>query len=201
MTENHQSRLDNTFRAALLLSMLIHLVVMLYLKLPDLVAPMRAKATLSVILAMRQEAGQPTAEPPPSEVTPVMQPPPEAIPQPPQEVIKQEVPLPMATKLPLTPAPESEAVSEQVSKPVPGETLQEVPADPVEASSQIVEAGKVQALLLVNERGTVTQVIWKVLPAITDETLQRMEQHLRAKGYITTGKPYTVYEIVEIPKD
>ena len=94
-----------------------------------------------------------------------------------------------------------EPVPELESEPVPGETLHETPSDPVELSPQAVEAGKVQALLLVDENGKVDQIIWKALPALTEETLQQIEQRLRTKTYLVTGKSYTLYEIVEIPRE
>jgi hypothetical protein len=190
MFENHQGRSDNTFRAALLLSALIHLVVILYLKLPELVEPMQGKMALSVILAKPQDVGQPAAEPPPI-VTPVIQQLP-ALPPPEVPVKHEQAPPPMDAPKPM-PEPKSESA--------PGETLQQTPADPVESSPQIVEAGKVQALLLIDERGKVHQIIWQVLPAITEETLQQIEQRLRTKTYLATGKSYTLYEIVEIPRD
>jgi hypothetical protein len=189
------SRSGDTFRAALLLSVLLHLLVILYLKLPGLVEPMRGKVALSVILAQPQEVGPATAEPLPPSVTPVPQQAPEVPALPPPEVpAKHEEPPPPPIEV-AKPVPEPESVA------APAESLQQTPADPVEPSLDIVEAGKVQALLMVDESGAVHQIIWQELPAVTDKTLQRMEQHLRDRNYLATGKSYIMYEIVEIPRE
>jgi len=194
MLGNYQSRSDNIFRAALFLSVLLHLVAIQYLRLPELAEPMRGKAALSVILAEPQDVGRPVPEPPTPIPAPVLQQPLE-VPKPPplEAAVKDEQTTPPMDIAKPIPQPKSE--------PTSGETLQETPADPVESNQEIVEAGKVQALLLVDYEGKVTQIIWKTLPAIADETLQQIEQQLRARIYLATGKTYTVYEIVELPRE
>ncbi len=191
MTEERLSRPNNVFRAALFLSALIHVLGLLYLKLPPPSQILQGKPALSVILAKPKDVGSPIPEPISS--SPIKRQPLEESSLPvTQPVQQEEVKIEAST---------AETSLEMAAEPDAGETLQDVPADPVTPSAQIVEAGKVQVVLQIGENGAVRQIIWNALPAITDRALQHMEAQLRMKIYLVTGSSYTVTEIVEIPRE
>lgn len=50
------------------------------------------------------------------------------------------------------------------------------------------------ALLLIDASGRVGSIHWKQLPPMTDAALNRLEQRLRSKSYLATGIEYRVVE-------
>ncbi|HEY8096518.1 MAG TPA: hypothetical protein VIE65_10570 [Methylobacter sp.] len=82
-----------------------------------------------------------------------------------------------------------------------GKEVKSTPSDPTIRSQESDSASQVQALLLIDADGKVQQIIWNKLPAITEEGLSKMEQRLRQKNYLITGKSYTTTETVEVVRD
>lgn len=71
---------------------------------------------------------------------------------------------------------------------------------PAEAAVQHASASEVAVLLLIDTNGEVLQVIWNKLPAISYETLDRMEMQLREKKYPPVERPHTLTVVVTVPK-
>jgi hypothetical protein len=198
LTPNWASRPDEFIRAALLLSILAHLGAMAFWKIPFPPTALEGQKALTVILLPRQDANAPKAEtaplpepalmeaPAPVEVMP--EPPKAELPKPPQPISspRQEPQVSNAA-----PAPENQSANQE---------SQPLPADPLVESRQNQIAGKAQALLLIDQNGTVEQIIWKQLPAVSEEELREMERRLRLRAYLARGKRYTVPESIEIPR-
>jgi len=191
-------RPDEFIRAALLLSVLAHLAAMVFWKMPFPPMALEGQKTLTVILLPRQDTSAPKQEPPP-------------LPEPVVKEAPDEVaikPEPPKTELPKPPQPvSSPRQNAQLSNTAPAledqpvkKELNALPADPVVENRLIQTAGKAQALLLVDENGTVRQIIWKQLPAVSEAELREMELRLRQQGYLARGNLYTVSESIEIPR-
>jgi hypothetical protein len=191
------SRPDEIIRAALLLSVLAHLATMVFLRLPITPIALEGRKVLTVILLPRQNASAPKAEPPPVP-EPAVQEAPAAVtvrPEPPKAESPKPAPITSSRqeqhKTNAAPASEIQPMKQE---------LRALPADPVDENQQIQTAGKAQAVLLVDENGTVGQIIWQQLPAVSEEELQEMERRLRQHAYMARGKQYTVPESIEVPR-
>jgi hypothetical protein len=192
MSEAGHGRSNSVFWAAMFFSALLHILGLIYIKLPAIVHTIQGKTALTVILAPPKRAFQ-KASPP---ALPLI-----------NDLIKHRaIKEPTPKEQPEPETVEIEALThEYISEPMPeqdaSETLQAMPADPVISTERVIQASKVRVVLQVNERGEVQQIIWNALPVVSNDVLQRMESQLRMKAYLSTGKPYTVSEIVEIPRE
>lgn len=193
-------RSDELIRAALLLSAVAHLIVMLYWKMPLLLDALEGQVVLTVILQSPQHAPKPEVAPAPLPVAP--------------EPKKEEALLParidpVKAEVPAPPVPVPASRYEQsIDKIAPvvenqpaDEKLEALPADPVIENRQVQKASQAQALVVIGEDGTVRQIIWKQLPAVTEEELRQMELHLRQQAYLARGVVYTMPETIEIPRN
>lgn len=88
-----------------------------------------------------------------------------------------------------------------IQNSLPAQEVHVTPADPATSSQESDSASQVQALLLIDADGKVQQIIWNKLPALTEQGLSKMEQRLRQKSYLITGRPYTTTETVEVVRD
>jgi hypothetical protein len=194
------SRPDEFIRAALLLSVLAHLAAMAFWKLPFPPMALEGRKALTVILLPRQGASAPKPEVPSLPEPAVKEAPAEATikPEPPKaELLKPPPPPAISSPQQRQPSDDAPAPENQPVK----EDIQALPADPVVENYLVQSAGKAQALLLVDESGTVRQIIWKQLPAVSEAELKEMERRLRQRGYLARGKLYTVPESIEIPRE
>jgi hypothetical protein len=183
------SRPDEIIRAALLLSVLAHLAAAVFFKLPFPLLALEGRTALTLILLPRQlvDAPKPVTQTPP-EPTPEEKPAPvTVIPTQPHEI---------AGPHPQQPASHPAPAQENPVK----EELRALPANPVVENRIVQTAGQAQALLMVDEEGNVRQIIWKQLPAVSEEELKEMERRLRQRGHIARGELYTEPATIEIPR-
>ena len=188
-------RPDEHIRAALLLSLLLHLGMLAFWKLPPLILAMEGQKVLTVILLPPQPSSLPEAE---------MQ----AVPEP---ELADSVPPPLPAEHAKAPEHEPEPPVERREAPVPpasithqpaaeSELFQAAPANPIVETRDNQIALQAQALLVIGADGSVGQIIWKSLPAVTEEELRRMEQMLRSGAYQATGRKYPVTQTIDIPR-
>jgi cell division septation protein DedD len=184
------SRPDEFIRAALLLSILAHLAAFAFWKMPVKPIAMEGHRALTVLLLPRQHADTAKTTPPPPQEKPAevqVEPEKPELPKPPPVTASRHT-QPEKTD---APAPEKEPAKEQ---------SQAAPSDPVLLNYIFQNADKAQALLLIGEDGSVQQIIWQQLPAVTEQELHEMERRLRQHSRMARGTSYTVPESIEIPR-
>jgi hypothetical protein len=198
MLQRWQSRPDAAIRAALLLSVVIHLAVFIFCKLPTMPSIDEGYATLTVVILPPWRGGKKMEAD--RQVFPEK--PVETLPNP--EPMKPGVNKPAALFMP-KPMPLSSKVVRQ-SNPVTTESMANdekdvpLPVVPGVENHQNQSLVRAQALLLVGEDGHVQAIVWNRMPAVTEEELKRMLSELRAKVFLATGKTYTTTEDVEVPR-
>ena len=126
----------------------------------------------------------------------------------PAEVLPEATPDPRP--LPeLAPDPVTESQQEEVIQSVEPLNAEDQPVaeapvltvvPPDEVPVQPASASEVAVLLLIGVNGEVLQVVWNKLPAISYETLDRMEMQLREKKYPPADRPHTLTVVVTVPK-
>lgn len=160
---------ERRFKHALILSLLLHVLVLAYTK-PSMDIARRGDTALTVTLTTSAETATPEAidksDPDAQDVI--------ALPASPNTPPKQTV------KLSAKPERSAQSSAEQAAA----------------KSGLAMSRGqsKVQALLVIDSLGNVTQIHWKQLPAMTDDELKKIEQRLRQKIYLSNGFQYTVVE-------
>jgi hypothetical protein len=190
-------RPDNIFRAALFLSALFHLLLLVWLKFPEHLLPLQiggGHAALTVQLTPRTRAAVP-------DIQPMLF----------TNDLRLELLAPAPSPRPELPVAEFVAgyreaaiekpqveVAEQAEPIAP-----EQPAPPpafVDRREPVLRPGMATVFLRINEDGRVVQMIWDQLPVVTREELVQMEMELLERYYPLTGSAYSVAETVIVPK-
>lgn len=185
-------RPDTSFRAALFLSVLLHALLIVGLRmetrLPEVV-PGVGMSLLTITLG-----------PPPA---------PAGMPSPPP-VASAPAPLPAPSPLPPSSShPEPTSPIETAASPV-------APHPPAPASAEttvtttapafvdrrpsVLREGMATAFLQISEEGRVLQLIWDQVPYVTPEELLEMERELRDRQYAPTGSRYTLADVIQVPR-
>lgn len=73
-------------------------------------------------------------------------------------------------------------------------------ADVVSGGPQSLTPGNTNVLMVINEEGTVQDLIWQELPPLTRDKLERLELRLREKKFLATGKVYTLREVIDVQR-
>lgn len=190
------SRPEQPFRAALFVSLVLHLIAISVLEFPrDRVDALigGGQTTLTVSLA----PGAPPEVPPlPAQFFndklhfEFLQPVNSLLPEKP--AIPPEVPAPQPAaqeKKPVEPIPSAEP--QQPSTPAP--TF-------IDKREPVPRPGMATVFLRINEEGRVVQIIWDQLPVVSREELLQMERELRERLYPATGSGYALAETVIVPR-
>lgn len=190
------SRPERPFRAALFVSLVLHLIALALLEFPrDKVDALIGGGQTALTVSLAPGA------------------PPEAPPLPSQfftDNLHFEFLQPVNSLLPETPAPPPEASAPQPvaqqEKPVePIPMAEPQPQSAQEAAfidkrEPVTRPGMATVFLRINEEGRVVQIIWDQLPVVSKEELLQMERELRERIYPATGSGYALAETLIVPR-
>ncbi|HEY6897194.1 MAG TPA: hypothetical protein VI279_08025 [Rhodocyclaceae bacterium] len=184
---------DQRFALALFFSALAHLVFVLAWKMPPSEWQSAGRSTLSVSF----RASGTEAHPDKPAATPAKT----AAAERSAVLVKAQAPIAVApppTKASITGAPIAKAsqAGEPSASTQSQPTTKSVAPPGVEAPS--ARPGWVNALLSIRENGEVGQILWRELPALTNQQLRRLESSIRAKNYGNALAGRTVNEAVDV---
>ncbi len=191
-------RPEKAFRAALFLSAVFHVVVVLWVNFPVCRIPSRIGAgNDALIVQLTGKSGTGAQD---SQV----------------EFISNELRFELISPAPAVgpeipvvdyqgrgsdPSTEDEE-SSKVAEAAPATPGQQQPTAAIfiDHRESVVKPGRATVFLSIDEAGKVVKIIWDSLPVVSKEELMQMEAELLEKPYTGTGSPYSVAETVIVPR-
>lgn len=191
-------RPEKAFRAALFLSAVFHLAVVLWVRFPEYQIPLPIGAGNNTLIV--QLTGKSATDAQDRQV--------EFISKElrfelisPAPVVLPEIPVADYQERDSEPSSEGEE-SSKVAEAAPATPGQQQPTAAIfiDHRESVVKPGRATVFLSIDEAGKVVKIIWDSLPVVSKEELMQMEAELLEKPYTGTGSPYSVAETVVVPR-